>query len=83
MDLAGLRKEAPLFRRLLAYARKMPWMPKGMWWGKSARASSLKVEASRISRKDAALRVSSTTERITPSSSFGACGLATNTGSPG
>jgi hypothetical protein len=30
MDLAGLRKEAPLFRRLLAYARKMPWMPKGM-----------------------------------------------------
>ena len=49
--------------------------------GAPARANSVNSEASRISRKDAALRASKTTERIT--SSFAASGRDENTGSPG
>ena len=37
-----------------------------MWCDTSARANSRKLEASRMSRKDAALLASSTTESMTP-----------------
>src|SRR5829696_2041341 len=65
--------------------RNWPWKPNGMGCGTVARASSVKVAASRTSSDESPASAFRTTESTTPSSSASppVVGLATKTGSPG